>query len=82
MITKIIMLYESTIKCGVSPAWFKTLACHVRDPGSNPGRRISNRGIVWLLLWPSKPKTRVRIPAVACFFCIFFRLINIFSYFC
>ena len=26
-------------KCGCSLAWFRTSACHVDDPGSNPGNR-------------------------------------------
>ena len=26
-------------ECGCSLAWFRTSACHVDDPGSNPGNR-------------------------------------------
>jgi hypothetical protein len=30
---------NSKNKCGCSLAWFRTSACHVDDPGSNPGNR-------------------------------------------
>jgi hypothetical protein len=30
---------ENEKKCGNSLAWFRTSACHVDDPGSNPGYR-------------------------------------------
>jgi hypothetical protein len=30
---------NSKSMCGCSLAWFRTSACHVDDPGSNPGNR-------------------------------------------
>ncbi len=33
---------QADIKSGCSLAWFRTSACHVDDPGSNPGNRTKN----------------------------------------
>jgi hypothetical protein len=33
---------KGNIECGNSLAWFRTSACHVDDPGSNPGYRTNN----------------------------------------
>jgi hypothetical protein len=46
---------NSKNECGCSLAWFRTSACHVDDPGSNPGNRtkihfqFSTRGNLALL---------------------------------
>ena len=32
---------NSKTECGCSLAWFRTSACHVDDPGSNPGNRTT-----------------------------------------
>jgi hypothetical protein len=32
---------NSENECGCSLAWFRTSACHVDDPGSNPGNRTT-----------------------------------------
>jgi hypothetical protein len=37
---------NSKTECGCSLAWFRTSACHVDDPGSNPG----NRTIIQVLI--------------------------------
>jgi hypothetical protein len=40
---------ELQSECGCSLAWFRTSACHVDDPGSNPGNRTIKFNIMILL---------------------------------
>jgi hypothetical protein len=39
-------------ECGCSLAWFRTSACHVDDPGSNPGNRtiLFFKTVLWLFV--------------------------------